>query len=406
MIIQKSNDMQPLKSYINGVQTLFKRYFNKKEERRKSRLVHRLPPVRTQMEMERLVQAALAARDPENSDRQQLLEIYSNVWKDSQVISERDKAEAFLITEPFEVHAKGEEKEDKGRTALFARPWFTQFLCAAMDSEFWGYQLIEFGEQDANGEFTEVTVFPREYVRPFEKVITVYPWDRDGIPYGDHETEYFLLPVGTAENLGKLESISREVIWKTYARADWSEYNERFGKPFLTYKTNATDDADKDRAARELQEFGANLAGVIDSEDELIVTSVASKESSDNYKSLVEVCDDNIAKMMNGQTGTSKNAQWTGTAEVHERVMTEFTKARMKRIQDIINYRLFPFLVAHGYRLDGYEFTFYGLKDKDENTVDGKSWKPDDPAREQKEDKGKDHGGYLGFFALARKPEK
>ena len=371
--------MQPLKSYINGVQTLFKRYFNKKEERRKSRLVHQLPPVRTQMEMERLVQAALAARDPENSDRQQLLEIYSNVWRDSQVISERDKAEAFLITEPFEVHAKGEEKEDKGRTALFARPWFTQFLCAVMDSEFWGYQLIEFGEQDANGEFTEVIVFPREYVRPFEKVITVYPWDRDGIPYtmGIHSRG-----------------------------CGWSEYNERFGKPFLTYKTNATDDADKDRAARELQEFGANLAGVIDSEDELIVTSVASKESSDNYKSLVEVCDDNIAKMMNGQTGTSKNAQWTGTAEVHERVMTEFTKARMKRIQDVINYRLFPFLVAHGYRLDGYEFTFYGLKDKDENTVDGKSWKPDDPAREQKKDKGEDHGGYLGFFGLARKPER
>ena len=394
--------MQSLKHPFNGVKTLFKQYFNKKEEKRKSRLIHRMPPVRTRMEMDRLVQAALAALDPDNSDRQPLLEIYFNSWKDSQVIAEREKAEAFLITEPFEVHPVGEDGENKERTDLFRRPWFTQFVCAAMYSEFWGYQLIEFGEQDANGEFTEVNVFPREHVRPFEKVITVWPWDRDGISYEGHETEFFLLPVGSADNLGKLESISREVIWKTFARADWSEYNERFGKPFLTYKTNATDDADKDRAVQELQEFGANLAGVIDSEDELIVTSVASKESSDNYKSLVDVCDDNIAKMMNGQTGTSKNAQWTGTAEVHERVMTEFTKARMKRIQDIINYRLFPFLIAHGYRLDGYEFLFYGLKDKEENTVDGKSWKPDDPSKESQSDR----ADYLSFFELARKPAK
>lgn len=395
--------MQPFKSYFNSVQTLFKRLQGRKaDDRRKSRLIHQLPPVRTQMQMESLVQAALAAADPDNSDRQPLLQIYANAWKDSQVIAEREKAQAFLITEPFEVHAVGCEAEDKRRTALFQRPWFTQFLCAVMDAEFWGYQLIEFGQQDANGEFTESNVFPREHVRPFEKLITIYPWDRDGIPYEGSETDFFLLPIGEADNLGKLESIAREVIWKTYARADWSEYNERFGKPFLTYKTNATDEADKDRAARELQEFGANLAGVIDSDDELIVTSVASKESSDNYKSLVEACDDNIAKMMNGQTGTSKNAQWTGTAEVHERILTEFTKARMKRIQDVVNYRLFPFLIAHGYQLQGYEFIFYGLKDKEENSVDSKSWSPDDPAEQDKSD----DRDCLGFFALARKPER
>lgn len=391
--------MLTFKNYLKAVQTAFKRLYDKKGTPRKSRTIQKQAPARTQMEMERLVQAALDALDPDNSDRQRLLEIYANSWKDSQVIAEHEKAEAFLITEPFEVREKGSDTADKERTALLDRPWFTGFLTAAMDAEFWGYQLIEFGEQDENGEFTGVSVFPREHVRPFEKVITAYPWDRDGISYEGRETEYFLVPVGRPEELGKLESISREVIWKTYARADWSEYNERFGKPFLVYKTNATDDADKDRAAKELQSFGANLAGVIDSEDELLVTSVASKESSDNYKDLADFCDDNIAKMMNGQTGTSKNGQWAGTAEVHERVMTEFTKARMKKIQDIINYRLFPFLVTHGYALDGYEFIFYGLKDKEENTVNNKSWKPDDPAKQQGQD------GELGFFGLARKPE-
>ena len=199
--------------------------------------------------------------------------------------------------------------------------------------------------------------------------------------------------------LGKLESISREIIWKTYARSDWSEYNERFGKPFITYETDTDNEEEREKAMEMAVRFGSNLVGVVGSNEKLTVTAVASKESSDNYKSLADFCDDQIAKMMNGQTGTSKNGQWTGTAEVHERVLTEFTKARMKRIQDIVNYRLFPFLVAHGYKLDGYEFRFYGLKDKKENTVDNKSYDEPNPAKRNNPDEDR----AIGFFGKARK---
>ncbi len=242
-------------------------------------------------------------------------------------------------------------------------------------SEFWGYQLLEFGELDEHGEFTDVNFFPREHVRPYEKVITINPWDRDGIPYEGHETEYFLLPLGDAEKLGKLESISREVIWKTYARSDWSEYNERFGKPFIAYETDTDNDDEREKCMEMAQRFGSNLVGVIGSDEKLTVTAVASKESSDNYKSLADFCDDQIAKIMNGQTGTSKNGQWTGTAEVHERVLTEFTKARLLRIQNVINYKLFPFLIA---RLQTQRLRVQVLRPekqkKKENTVDNKSY--------------------------------
>ena len=151
--------------------------------KRKSSLLKRQGPTRVNMEMNNLVKAALEALDPDNSDRTGLLDIYENTWKDSQVISEHEKAEAFLITEPFEVCKKGSDSKDKKRTQLLDRPWFTRFLTFVMDSEFWGYQLIEFGEQDSKGEFVDVKVFPREHVRPFEKIITINPWDRDGISY-------------------------------------------------------------------------------------------------------------------------------------------------------------------------------------------------------------------------------
>ena len=384
----------------------------RKAKGRKSALLRRQSPDRIRMEMDKLNQAAYNALDRDCNDRLDLLAIYFNTWKDSQVISEHEKAEAFLITEPFEVRKVGSESVDKKRTDLFMRPWFTHFITYVMDTEFWGYQLIEFGEQDERGEFTDVSIFPREHVRPFEKLIVVNPWDREGISYEGSETDFFLLPVGDPERLGKLESISREVIWKTYARSDWSEYNERFGKPFIAYKTDTDSEEERERCMDMAARFGSDLVGVIGDGEELTVTAVASKESSDNYKSLADFCDDQIAKMMNGQTGTSKNAQWTGTAEVHERILTEFTKARMRRIQDIVNYSLFPFLIAHGYKLSGYEFEFYGLKSKKENTVDNKSYDEPSPAKTNERDREdpdynyNEEFDYLGFFAYAPKPER
>lgn len=374
---------------------------------RKSPLLRRIAPGKVRMEMDKLVNASLLAVDPEHSDRLDLLAIYRNTWKDSQVISEHEKAIAYLITEPFDVHKTGSEMEDKKRTALLKRPWFSDLLTIILDSEFWGYQLAEFGEQDENGEFSSVQVFPREHVRPFEKLIVIYPWDRDGISYDGHETDFFLLGMGKPEDIGKLETISREIIWKTYARSDWSEYNERFGKPFICYETDTDSDDESESRMRMAERFGRDLVGVISSDEKLTVTPVASKESTDGYKNMADFCDDQIARLMNGQTATGKEGQFVGTAEVHERVLTEFTKARLIRIQNYINYNLFPFLIGHGYKLKGYELAFESLKKKKENSVDNKSFNQPSPAKTNEPDEEKEEeSDMLGFFGHARKPLK
>lgn len=349
---------------------------NIQQYKRKARLSQRvesMPNYRIKMDIRNVVNAAENAVDPLNPDRSDLLSIYERTVKDSQYICEHDKAESFLITEPFDVMLKGQDKADEQRTDLFRRPWFTDFLTMCLEAEFWGYTLLEFGLQDEHGEFMGIKIFPRHHVRPFEREITKHPDDIHGLPYGDRATEYFLLPVGQPEDIGKLETIAVEVIWKTFARSDWSEYNERFGKPMVIYKTSTNSDSELDEAFEMAQKFGSDLAGVCNPEDELDVKPVASTESAENYDKLALRCDEYISKLMNGQTGTSDVKAWTGTAEVHERVLTEFTKARLKRIEDFINYNLFPFLIAHGYQLEGYEFSFYALRSKPENTVDNKS---------------------------------
>lgn len=362
------------------IQNIFDAIKAPKRSGRKSKLLTKQPIDRVKMEIGNLTKAVENALDPINSDRTDLLAMYENSWKDSQVIAEREKAESYLITEPFEV-LEGESM-NKEKTKLFERPWFTHFITIAMYTDFWEYTLAEFQEQDEKGEFTDVKVFPRKHVRPFEKQIVINPTDREGISYEGQEYDFFLLELGDPDKAGKLESITREVIWKTFARSDWSEYNERFGKPLLDFAIDTTNDEEVKEKEEMATNFGTNGWIIRDVEEEVNITQVASRASAENFKDMAVFCDGQIAKLMNGQTGTGDEKAWTGSAEVHERVLDKFTEARLKRIQDIVNYKLFPFLKHHGYPItDKTSFSFPSLKRKAEGNSDTPKQpnKPEDP---------------------------
>lgn len=357
-----------------------------KQAGRKSKILARQPIDRVKMEIGNLANAVELALDPVNSDRVGLLIMYENAWKDSQVIAEREKAESYLITEPFEV-LEG-EAVDKEKTKLFERPWFTHFITIAMYTDFWEYTLAEFQEQDEKGEFTDVKVFPRKHVRPFERQIVLNPTDREGISYEGNEYDFFLLELGDADNAGKLESICREVIWKTFARSDWSEYNERFGKPILDFAIDTSNEDEIKEKEEMAAGFGANGWIIRDVEEEVNITQVASRASAENFKDMALFCDSQISKLMNGQTGTTDEKAFEGSAEVHERVLDKFNEARLKRIQDIVNYKLFPFLQYHGYPItDKTTFSFPSLQRKAEGSVSAKPDKPEGRKKEEGDEK-------------------
>lgn len=363
-----------------------------KKRVRHSGSLERQPVDRIKMEMGNLTKAVENALDPINPDRIDMLTIYENAWKDSQVIAEREKAESYLITEPFEV-LEGEAM-NREKTKLFERPWFTHFITIAMYTDFWEYTLAEFQEQDEKGEFTDVKVFPRKHVRPFEKLIVINPTDREGISYEGKEYDFFLLELGDAEKAGKLESISKEVIWKTFARSDWSEYNERYGMPFLSVIVDADDEKEVDEAQKMAENFGNNKYIIGKAGDQVTVYPTATRASAENYKDMANFCDDQIAKLMNGQTGTSDEKSFVGSAEVHERVLDKFTEARLKRVQDIVNYKLLPFLQYHGYPItDKTSFSFPSLRRKAEGNSDTPA-QPRKPENDEGTDEKKTTTGF------------
>jgi hypothetical protein len=73
---------------------------------------------------------------------------------------------------------------------------------------------------------------------------------------------------------------------------------------------------------------------------------------------LIDYSDASIQKLINGQTGTTENGAWVGTAQVQERVMGQYTKSRLAKIQHFINDNLFPFLKKNSYQLEGKKFQY------------------------------------------------
>ncbi len=336
---------------------------------------------RVAMEMETYRLALQSAENPMQPKRQDLYSIYLGVELDDQVISQKRIAKATVANAPFQLQRNG--KPDQKLRKLFETPWFYNFLGECLNTEFWGHTLLEFNPIMKNGQFTDFVLVPREHVRPEYGDVTVYVNESQGIPFRENKEYPYLVELGDPYDLGLYKVAAIPVIRKKYSDTDWSLFSEKFGMPLLTIKT-ATRQENELAAKEEMaRNFGANGWAILDDEDELntIITNYTGTAHY-VYRDRMDDADKRISKIINGQTGTSDEKAWVGSAEVHERLLNDFTLDRLRRFQNWINFTLIPFLANHGYPFqedDQFQFTEL-LKDVDKPTTgDGpKAPKPDD----------------------------
>lgn len=317
------------------------------------------------MEMKSLRDAEDNALDVNNPDRRDLIFIYENAVRDPHVHAQIEIARNKLTGEPFTVSRNG--ADDEQATDLFKREWFDKFIGFVLDSELWGYTLVELGDLDENGEFVDAITFPRRNVYPFMKAIALDPdAPAKGIFYEEQTDELFLIELGQADMLGTLQLVSREVIWKNFARTDWSQSSEKFGMPFLYIKTDTSNTAELDRLEAMARNFASNGYIIGDTEDEINIVQTPATDFYKIYAENATFCDAQISKAINGQTGSSDEKAFVGAAEVHERILDDFHAARLRRATNIVNNKLIPFLVYHGYPLEGCKLRYNAFDPKPE----------------------------------------
>jgi SPP1 gp7 family putative phage head morphogenesis protein len=371
------------------------------KKKRLSEQVTNAPVDRVTMQMTNLRQAVEEATDVNNPSINNLILYYDNAMRDSHVRSQVTVSKNMVLAAPFALGKDGKDSEEALK--LLRRPWFEKFVSFAIDAEFYGYSLIEFGEKK-DGEFQDCKIFPRRHIKPKGRMVLANPGDITGFPYADKLNEFFLVEVGDVESLGTLELVCREVIWKNFARVDWSAASERFGMPFVFMKTRLDDDAEVQKRARMLSNMGTKGWAIGDLEDEIEFIETSKSDFYKIYAENAKYCDEQISKLINGQTGTSDEKAFVGSAEVHERILDNYTDARLRMLTNIINYELIPFLVFHGYPLDGMQFRFTELDPKEKKTTEEK--KPEDPDFDQEDGDNGDNGNVRNVLTFPSFPQK
>lgn len=302
---------------------------------------------RTDLEMDELGKAIEAAKDPDRPNRDGLYSIYSQIQKDRHLKSQVETAINDVQQSAFMVEVDGKENEDL--RALFDAEWFDDSVEYIADAENWGHSLIEYPEINERGEFDACFLIPRENIDPAKGEIILDRFSDSRMPYRDNLQELNLIEIEGKEELGIYEYAAEEVILKKYARTDWSQASERYGMPFLDYATDVEDAKELDKIEEMCANFAANGYIVRGKED---VVEIKEPKSGDFYKIYMEAIafsNQELSKLINGQTATAESQAFVGTAEVHERIKNVFTKARLRRVQNHINGKLIPLMVKNGY---------------------------------------------------------
>jgi hypothetical protein len=285
-----------------------------------------------------------------NPNRTELYRLYKDVMLDAHLSSLIDTRKNAILSSSFIVTKKGKEKQDK--TEYLQKKWFYDFTSIALDSIFYGHSLIQFGSY-IDDEFTNLDLVPRQYVKPEFSIVVSSPAQVAGQSYLESPFKEWVIGVGDKSNLGLLAKAAPLVLWKKGALAAWAEYVELFGTPIRIGKTNVRDEETRSNMEAMLREMGSSTYGVFDSDDIIEIIESNRTNAFEVFDMLIERCNSELSKLILGQTSTSDQKAYVGSANVHERVMQQVNEADEIFIENIFTYQLIPFLNQHNLGFNG-----------------------------------------------------
>jgi hypothetical protein len=302
--------------------------------------------------------ALTSANHPELPDRKKLIQILKYIMRDGHLKSQIRTAKMKVLSEPGMMYRNG--VPDEAATLLVRKKWFNQIIEYILEAEFWDYSLVECDNLDPNTSVIgSVELIDREYVSIDKKWILIEGTIQGAyLPYADIKDEMDLLEFGGKHDFGILLECAYNVIYKNYSRSDWSRANEKVGTPALTIiaDTNNPDELD------DLEEKASNFSNdgffVGQKGDQIALLERKNDNFHVTFKDNISYCDDQNSKIVNGQTGTSDEKSFVGSANVHERVMEDYTIARLQNVVDEMRDNVVPYLVKKGWNLDGCEWNY------------------------------------------------
>lgn len=300
------------------------------------------------------MQGVISANNVDFTQRTKLYDLYEDVLMDGHTGSVIEKRKSAIQCSQIEFRRNG--KPDEEINTLLKSPWFFRFIGDLVDADFWGFSLFQF-YQDKN-KWLNYRLVPRKNYDPIRRLVLHQQDQTTGTPV---EEFYHMLFVGDKRSLGRLVRIAPYVIYKRNDMADWAQFCEIFGMPIREYTYSAGDEEARDQAVADIQEQGAAGVYLHPQEAEMKLIESGNKSgSSDLYKSLYDTCNDEISKIVLGNTLTTQASE-RGTqalGKVQEKGEANINESDRNRILNILNYDMTEIFTAFGYDTRGGEFCY------------------------------------------------
>ena len=288
-------------------------------------------------------------------NRYQLYQTYKDVVLDAHLSGSMQQRTLNASNSGWQIVDK-DGVRNKEATKLLESEWFQKFLYWSEESIFWGHSLIQLGSLE-DFKFNNIELIPRQYVKPEFEIVTQHTAGTYGECYTVAPYLDWIISVGDKRNLGLLMKASPYVIWKKNTLGAWNEHAEIFGSPMRIGKTDTRDETTRANMEAMFANMGSASWGVFDKEDEIEMLTT-SKDISRIYNDLLLFLNKEISKLILGQTMTMEDGSSRSQAEVHERVAKQIEQADKEFLCSVVNDKLFPVLLRHGFSLNGLTFEF------------------------------------------------
>ena len=290
----------------------------------------------------------LAAENYYFPTRYQLYQTYISTVLDAHLTAAWEQRKNLTLRKDFVIKNEAGDIDEK-KSELLEKKWFRELIIFALDSKLWGHSLVQLGDYDkAKKEFLKCELVPRQYVNPPKHCVTANVTDQTGLDYTKEPYADWCVSFGEDWDLGILMKAAPLVIWKKNAMGAWAEYQEGFGVPLRIGKTSSTDPNTQNNMINFLSNFGVSKWGLFKPTDEIEVISQTKSDASKVFNDMVNMVNSEISKLILGQTSTMDEKAYSGSAEVHERVLDTYEEADEHFIMSELNYKLKPLLVKRG----------------------------------------------------------
>ena len=292
--------------------------------------------------------ATLLAESLLNPNRYNLYQIYKDVVLDSHLSALMKTIELKVLSGEYWIcNADGSINEEL--TNKLKKPWFKFYLEQHITAIFYGHALIQLGDI-VNDEFKDFEIVPRENVVPEFGIVkdTTFTHATDGVKYREQPYSDYLIEIGNKTDLGLLHKASPLVLWKKGIFGAWSHFAELFGMPVRIGKTDILNPTNKANMQTMLANMGSASWGVLNTDDMIEFIESSNNDSYQVYLEFINLINAELSKLVLGQTGTTDEKSFVGSAQVHNDILNVYVTAVKSKIESHFMSAVLPKLFMFG----------------------------------------------------------